>query len=85
MADVLRSFCVSPAIAGKPYYVCNEAELRTWIFEVSADGTLSKQRLFAYVGDECVTVGPNGNVCTGTSQIMVFSPGGELIDRARTN
>jgi sugar lactone lactonase YvrE len=83
MADVLRSFRVAPARPGKPHYLCNEAELRTWAFDADADGTLSNPRLFAYEGGECVTVGPNENVYIGAGQILVFSPEGELIDTLR--
>lgn len=45
-----------------PDYVTNEAELKTWRFNVGPDGTLSEPKLFATEGGESVAVDDRGNV-----------------------
>ncbi len=80
MADVLRAFGLAPAVAGKPFYVTNEAELKTWSFEVGEDGTLSDPRRFANEGGECVTADEQGNVYIAAGQILVLDPTGKRID-----
>jgi sugar lactone lactonase YvrE len=79
MADVLRAFRLAPAVAGRPFYVTNEAELKTWSFTVGPDGTLSDPKLFANEGGEAVAVDEQGNVYLAAGQILVFDPTGERI------
>jgi len=80
LADVLRAFGMAPAVPGRPFYVTNEAELKTWAFNVGPDGTLSDPRLFAEEGGEGVTVDDQGNVYISAGQILVFDPSGKQID-----
>ena len=80
LADLLRAFGLVPAIAGRPFYVTNEAELKTWSFKVGEDGTLSDPMLFANEGGEGVTVDDQGNVYIAAGQILVFDPSGKQID-----
>ncbi len=80
MADVLRAFRLAPAPAGQPFYVTNEAELKTWSFAVGPDGTLSDPRLFTQEGGECVALDEKGNVYIAAGQILVFDPAGKPID-----
>jgi len=80
LADVLRAFGVAPAAAGRPFYVTNEAELKTWAFTVGPDGTLSDPKLFAEEGGEGVAVDDQGNVYIAAGQILVFDPSGRRID-----
>jgi len=80
LADVLRAFALAPAVAGQPFYVTNELELKTWAFDVEPDGTLSNPKLFAQEGGECVTTDENGNVYIAAGNVMVFDPSGKLID-----
>ncbi len=80
MADVLRAFRLAPAAAGRPSYVTNEAELKTWVFKVGPDGALSEPRLFAHEGGESAAVDGQGNVYVAAGQILVFDPSGERID-----
>ncbi len=80
MADVLRAFRLAPAVAGRPFYVTNEAELKTWSFKAGEDSTLSDPRLFATEGGENVTTDNHGNVYIAAGQILVFDPSGKPID-----
>ena len=80
MADVLRAFSLAPAVVGRPFYVTNEAELKTWSFKVGEDGTLSDPKLFVNEGGECVTTDDQGNVYIAAGQILVFDPSGKQID-----
>jgi sugar lactone lactonase YvrE len=80
LADLLRAFGMAPAAAGRPFYVTNEAELKTWAFTVGPDGTLSDPKLFVEEGGEAVTVDDQGNVYLAAGQILVFDPSGKRID-----
>jgi sugar lactone lactonase YvrE len=80
MADVLRAFELAPAVAGRPFYVTNEAELKTWAFTVGPDGTLSDPKPFVQEGGQSVAVDDQGNVYLAAGQIMVFDPSGKRLD-----
>jgi hypothetical protein len=80
MADVLRAFRLAPAVAGRPFYVTNEIELKTWVFTAGPDGALSEPKLFAQEGGQCVTTDDQGNVYLAAGQILVFDPSGKQID-----
>lgn len=79
-SDLLRAFRLAPASIDRRFYVSNEIELRTWSFEVGADGTLSDPKLFVEEGGEGVAVDASGRVYIAAGQIRVFSPTGEHID-----
>jgi sugar lactone lactonase YvrE len=80
LADLLRAFRIAPAVAGEPFYVTNEAELKTWVFTVGSDGTLTEPRLFVQEGGENVAVDSRGNVYIAAGNIFVFDPAGKHID-----
>jgi sugar lactone lactonase YvrE len=80
MADVLRAFRLAPAVPGRPFYVTNELELKTWSFTVGPDGTLSDPKLFAEEGGECVTTDQQGDVYIASGRIRVFDSAGKPID-----
>jgi sugar lactone lactonase YvrE len=79
-ADLLRSFGLSPAIPGKPFYLTSEADVQTWSATVGTDGSLSNLKVFAEQGGEGVTVDEEGNVYIAAGQIYVYSPSGRQID-----
>ena len=76
----IRSFGLGRAVPGKPFYVTDESELRTWAADVNPDGSLKNFRLFAEQGGEGVTVDSRGNVYIAAGQIYVYDPAGKLID-----
>jgi hypothetical protein len=76
----IRAFGLGRAVPGKPFYVADESNLRTWAADVSADGSLKNFRLFAEQGGESVTTDSRGNVYIAAGQIYVYDPAGKLID-----
>jgi sugar lactone lactonase YvrE len=68
------------AVSGKPFYVTNESEQRTYTGSVNADGTLSGLRLFAEQGGESLAQDSQGNVYLAAGQVFVYNPAGKLID-----
>jgi sugar lactone lactonase YvrE len=76
MADVLRAFSLGKATPGKPFYVSDERQKKTYVAEVKADGSLTQLRLFANQGGESVAVGADGKVYLAAGQIYVYRPDG---------
>jgi hypothetical protein len=76
----IRAFGLAKAVPGKPFYVTDEADLRTWAADVGADGGLRNFRLLAEQGGEGVATDAQGNVYVANGEIYVYSPGGKLID-----
>jgi sugar lactone lactonase YvrE len=79
-ADLLRSFGLAAAAPGKPFYMTDESEARTWSATVGPDGSLSGVKLFAEQGGEGVAVDEQGNVYIAAGQLYVYNPAGQLID-----
>jgi sugar lactone lactonase YvrE len=76
MADVLRAFSLGKVTAGKPFYVSDERQKKTYAADVNADGSLTQLRLFANQGGESVAVAPDGKVYLAAGQIYVYHPDG---------
>jgi len=77
---LLRGFGLAPALPGKPFYVTDEAEVKTWVGTVQPDGGLGDMKLFVNRGGESVATDAQGNVYLAAGQIYVYSLGGKLID-----
>ncbi len=80
MADLLRAFGLAHVTPGKPFYVSDESEQKTYAVSAAPDGTLTNPRLFAEQGGESVTQDAEGNVYIAAGQIYVYNPAGQLID-----
>jgi sugar lactone lactonase YvrE len=78
--DALRAFGLAPAIAGKPFYVSDESEEKTFVGSVGADGSITNLRLFAEQGGEGLAVDDKENVYIAAGQVFVYNPSGNLID-----
>ena len=76
----IRAFGLGQAVPGKPFYITDESNLRTWKAGVNADGSLTNFQLFAELGGEGVTTDSRGNVYIAAGQIYVYDPAGKLID-----
>jgi sugar lactone lactonase YvrE len=79
-ADLLRSFGLAPASPGKPFYLTDESELRTYSASIGPDGGIADVKLFAEQGGEGVAVDAQGNVYIAAGQVYVYNPSGKLID-----
>lgn len=79
MSDVLRAFSLAKAVAGRPFYVSEESEQKTYSGTVGADGTLSNLKLFADQGGESVIQDSKGNVYLAAGNIFIYSPSGKQI------
>lgn len=80
----VRGFGLGRAIPGRPFYITEESNLRTWKADVNADGTLANFQLFAENGGESVTTDSRGNVLLAAGEIYVYDPDGKLIDTIET-
>lgn len=78
--DVLRAFGMAVVSPGKPFYVSDESEEKTYIAIIGDDGNISSLKLFAERGGEGVAVDEKGNVYIAAGQIFVYDPSGRLID-----
>jgi Pectate lyase superfamily protein/SMP-30/Gluconolactonase/LRE-like region len=79
MADVLRAFSLAKAVPGRPFYVSEESEQKTYSGNVGADGTLLNLKLFTEQGGESVIQDSRGNVYLAAGNIFIFDPGGKEI------
>jgi sugar lactone lactonase YvrE len=77
---ILQAFGLVSAAPGKPFYVTNESEQRTYSGRVNADGTLSDLNLFAEQGGESLTQDSAGNVYLAAGQVFVYNSSGTPID-----
>jgi sugar lactone lactonase YvrE len=77
---ILQAFGLVTAIPGKPFYVTDESEQRTYSGSVNADGTLSGLKLFAEQGGESLTQDSAGNVYLAAGQVFVYNSAGKPID-----
>jgi sugar lactone lactonase YvrE len=76
----IRSFGLDRVVPGKPFYITDESQLRTWAADANPDGSLTNFRLFAEQGGEGVTADSQGNVYIAAGQIQVYDPAGKPID-----
>ena len=77
---ILQAFGLAIAVPGKPFYVTNESEQRTYSGSVNADGTLSGLKVFAEQGGESLTQDSAGNVYLAAGQVFVYNSAGKSID-----
>ncbi len=79
-SDILQTFGLVKASAGRRVYVTNESEEKTYSGTLKDDGTVSDLQLFAGQGGENLAEDKEGNVYMAAGQIFVYNPAGKLID-----
>jgi len=77
---LLQAFGLVKTVSGKPFYVTNESEQRTYSGSLNADGTLADLRLFAEQGGESLAQDSEGNVYLAAGQVFVYNSSGKRID-----
>ncbi len=83
MHDVIRAFGLQVAVPGRPSYLSDESEQKTYSVTIGEDGSISSPKLFADRGGEGVAVDAQGNVYLAAGQVFVYNPSGTLIDTLR--
>lgn len=81
LANVLHAFSLEPAIPGKPVFITDESDERTWKIDLAPDGSLGAAMPFAEAGAEAVAQDQSGNVYLAGDQVLVYSPEGKLLGR----
>lgn len=80
-ADILLTPSLARAMPGRPFYVTDLREEKTYKGNVSAAGTIGDMKLFAEEGGESLTQDKSGNVFLAAGQVLVYSPEGKQIER----
>jgi sugar lactone lactonase YvrE len=81
MADILHAFGLAKAAPGRPFYVSDEAQEKTYKVNVTDSGTITDMQLFADAGGESIIQDQAGNVYLAAGQVQVYSPHGKSIGR----
>jgi gluconolactonase len=58
----------------------NRGEVKTWIFDIQEDGTLTNKRLRANEGADGLKLDTDGNVYLSMDKVYVYDPAGNKID-----
>jgi sugar lactone lactonase YvrE len=77
---LLQAYGLVRAVPGKPFYVTNESEQRTYRGSVNADGSMGGLKPFVEQGGENLAQDVAGNVYLAAGQVFVYSAAGKLID-----
>lgn len=64
---------------GKTLYIADIGARKTYVYDISRDGTLSNKRLFCEMGSDGMTIDEEGNVYLTGKGVSVFNPAGEKI------
>ena len=68
------------ATLGRPFYVADENEHKTWILDPTDDGRLTNPRMFAQHGEAGVVLDERGDVYIADGEIFVYDSSGKQID-----
>jgi sugar lactone lactonase YvrE len=80
-AEILLARSLEQAIPGRPFYVTDGPEEKTYKGNVSATGAIGDLKLFAEEGGESLAQDQSGNVFLAAGQVLVYNPAGKQIDR----
>ena len=79
--DILRAYNLVSAVPGRPFYVTDFREDKTYKGKVNAAGTIGDLKLFAEEGGDSLAQDTSGNVFLADGQVLVLNPAGEQIER----
>jgi gluconolactonase len=67
---------------GKTLYVADQADNKTFVFDVQENGNLTNRKLFTAMGSDGMTIDDKGNIyLTGTDGVTVFNVDGKKIEQ----
>jgi len=69
---------------GSKLYIADPGANKTYAYKIQPDGTLTNKRLFCTEGSDGMTIDNQGNIYLTRDTVMVFNPGGHLIDSIET-
>ncbi|MDR3061874.1 MAG: SMP-30/gluconolactonase/LRE family protein, partial [Dysgonamonadaceae bacterium] len=78
--DIGQTYSLKTAVPGKPFYVSNSAERRTYRCDVGPNGELQNPELFAEEGEYDVAVDGEGNVYIPSGNVLVYDRRGAFIN-----
>ena len=81
MANILHAFGLQPLVSGRPLYITDQSDEKTWKVTVTPTGAIADVTLFADEGGDAVAQDGQGNVYLAAGQVLVYSPDGKLMDR----
>jgi sugar lactone lactonase YvrE len=81
MAPVLHAFGLAAVVPGKPFYISDESDEKTYRVSVNEAGSIEKVELFSETGGPSVTQDRAGNVYVAAGQILVYGPKGDIRGR----
>lgn len=76
--DILMPTGLVQAVPGRPFYVTNESDQRTYKGKVNGDGTLTDLAVFAHQGGESLAQDAAGNVYIAAGEIYVYNSQGKV-------
>jgi gluconolactonase len=80
IGDLVRPNGVIGTPDGKLLYVADHGGRKTFVYNISEDGTLSNKKLFAPKGSDGMTVDNEGNIYLTTSVVEVYNKKGQKIE-----
>ncbi len=78
--DLVRPNGVIGTPDGKTLYVADNGDRKTFVYQVSGDGTLAGKKLFAPEGSDGMTIDSEGNVYLTTKVVAVYDKDGQKIE-----
>jgi len=81
MSDVLRGLSLQKEVLGRPFYVTEEGEQKTYKGKVTSSGSIQDLQIFAEEGGESLAQDAHGNIYLSAGQLLVYSPDGKLVER----
>ena len=81
LANVLHAFGLERVVPGRPVYITDQSDQKTFKIDVAPDGSFGATTLFAEDGGQAVAQDANGNVYLAAEQVLVYGPNGNLIGR----